>query len=226
MYKKKSSGTQKAGRPRPRARARPSAGLLLKAARTLFSQKGYDGASVHQLAAAAGVNVSLVSYHFGGKEGLYKACIEQFGCDKLAVAQGILKPPSTREEFELRLSMFRDEFFRTHIGEPELMRIIHRDFDCCNKMTIDIFYKTFLVAFEKLAGFIEHAQKKGLARKDVDPFDAATMFFGVLIHIMKTEWIRKRRYGLSIKDAVFRDRIGYGVLKVFVDGITAKAGAT
>ena len=46
---------------------------LIRAAAQLFAEKGYEGASVKELAQEAGVNVSLVSYHFGGKDGLYRS---------------------------------------------------------------------------------------------------------------------------------------------------------
>jgi AcrR family transcriptional regulator len=41
----------------------------------LFAEKGYEGASVRDLAAAAGVNVAAVSYHFGSKDALYHECL-------------------------------------------------------------------------------------------------------------------------------------------------------
>ena len=45
----------------------------------LFAAKGLNGVSVRELAAAAGVNLSMISYYFGGKEGLYAAVLtEQF----------------------------------------------------------------------------------------------------------------------------------------------------
>ena len=43
---------------------------LLAAAEQLFAQQGYSRVSVRALAAAAGVNWSLVGYYFRGKEGL------------------------------------------------------------------------------------------------------------------------------------------------------------
>lgn len=42
---------------------------LVAAARTLFALHGYRGASVRAIAAAAGVNWSLLSYYFRGQEG-------------------------------------------------------------------------------------------------------------------------------------------------------------
>lgn len=45
----------------------------------LFAAKGLHGVSVRELARAAGVNLSMISYYFGGKEGLYAAVLtEQF----------------------------------------------------------------------------------------------------------------------------------------------------
>jgi TetR/AcrR family transcriptional regulator len=45
---------------------------LLAAAFDEFSEKGYAGARVHEIAARAGVNKQLINYYFGGKEGLYR----------------------------------------------------------------------------------------------------------------------------------------------------------
>lgn len=50
---------------------------LLAAAEELFATKGYDGTSVRELAARAGCNLSLISYHFGSKEGLLTELVKQ-----------------------------------------------------------------------------------------------------------------------------------------------------
>ncbi|HEY2435089.1 MAG TPA: TetR family transcriptional regulator [Vicinamibacterales bacterium] len=60
-------------RARVIAPADPSADTrekLLRAAERLFAQHGYTNVSVRAIAAAAGVNWSLVGYYFRGKEGL------------------------------------------------------------------------------------------------------------------------------------------------------------
>ena len=48
---------------------------IIAAAVPLFAAKGLNGVSVRELAAAAGVNLSMISYYFGGKEGLYAAVL-------------------------------------------------------------------------------------------------------------------------------------------------------
>ncbi|HLO68830.1 MAG TPA: TetR/AcrR family transcriptional regulator [Holophaga sp.] len=44
---------------------------LLEAAVFCFAERGFDGASIRMIADRAGRPISLISHHFGGKEGLY-----------------------------------------------------------------------------------------------------------------------------------------------------------
>jgi AcrR family transcriptional regulator len=50
---------------------------ILAEAERVFGARGFDGASMRQLANAADVPAALVSYHFGSKEGLYRAVFER-----------------------------------------------------------------------------------------------------------------------------------------------------
>ena len=50
---------------------------ILLAAIEAFGQRGLEGASTRDIAKAANKPMSAITYHFGGKEGLYKACAEQ-----------------------------------------------------------------------------------------------------------------------------------------------------
>jgi AcrR family transcriptional regulator len=49
---------------------------ILTAAEQLFAEAGFDGVSLRQIATKADVPVGLVSYHFGGKLGIYRAIFE------------------------------------------------------------------------------------------------------------------------------------------------------
>jgi TetR/AcrR family transcriptional regulator len=52
---------------------------IILATTPLFAAKGLNGVSVREIARVAGVNISMISYYFGGKEGLYAAVLtEQF----------------------------------------------------------------------------------------------------------------------------------------------------
>ena len=49
---------------------------LIIAAGTLFAENGVSGTNVRAIAAKAGVNVALINYHFGNKDGLVNAVID------------------------------------------------------------------------------------------------------------------------------------------------------
>lgn len=50
---------------------------LLAAAIEVFADKGYDAATVRDICGKANANVAAVNYHYGGKNSLYVAVLEQ-----------------------------------------------------------------------------------------------------------------------------------------------------
>ncbi|WP_020660979.1 TetR/AcrR family transcriptional regulator [Amycolatopsis benzoatilytica] len=74
------SGTSPRRAPRERQRdPERTKARILAAAKAEFGSKGYAAARVSEIARGAGVNKQLISYYFGGKEGLYaEVTSEQF----------------------------------------------------------------------------------------------------------------------------------------------------
>ncbi|MDA2811229.1 TetR/AcrR family transcriptional regulator [Nocardiopsis sp. RSe5-2] len=50
---------------------------LLDIGRELFAERGFDGTSVEEIAARAGVSKPVVYEHFGGKEGIYAVVVDR-----------------------------------------------------------------------------------------------------------------------------------------------------
>jgi len=50
---------------------------LLAIGRAVFAERGFEGASVEEIAARAGVSKPVVYEHFGGKEGLYAVVVDR-----------------------------------------------------------------------------------------------------------------------------------------------------
>lgn len=59
---------------------------ILQAALEEFAAKGFAGARVSEIATRAGVNKQLISYYFGGKEGLYQALNTRWQAEESAFA--------------------------------------------------------------------------------------------------------------------------------------------
>ncbi len=74
MLERMSSAAEKVDQRRIRGRA--TRDQILDAAREVLRAGGYGGATMRAVADAAGVRLSLVHYHFGGKRRLFAGLLE------------------------------------------------------------------------------------------------------------------------------------------------------
>jgi AcrR family transcriptional regulator len=72
---------------------------LIAAATPLFAAKGLNGVSVRELAKAGGSNLSMITYYFGGKAGLYEAVLKEVFSDLLLLATMAETDLATSEKF-------------------------------------------------------------------------------------------------------------------------------
>ncbi len=76
-----------------KAGTKPGKERILDAAERLFARHGFYGVSVRDITEAAGVDVALVSYHFGGKRELFAAVFqrraEQLNPERLAMLEKV-----------------------------------------------------------------------------------------------------------------------------------------
>jgi AcrR family transcriptional regulator len=63
---------------------------LVEAARAVFSEQGYEGATVRAIAKRAGVDPAMVNHWFGGKEGLFAKAVLQLPVDPAVIAAEIV----------------------------------------------------------------------------------------------------------------------------------------
>jgi AcrR family transcriptional regulator len=67
-----SQSEAKAGRPRDAAASKDA---LLRAAQTLFGQRGFEGTTIREIGEQAGVDASLIARYFGSKADVYIAAV-------------------------------------------------------------------------------------------------------------------------------------------------------
>ena len=103
---------------------------ILNAALDLFGERGLTGTTVRDIAAGARVNVAAISYHFGGKEELYRAVATSIaegiaGRIRSRVPAIINGPPNDTgpEEAALALEALIDAVVDVIVGPPEMRRV-------------------------------------------------------------------------------------------------------
>jgi AcrR family transcriptional regulator len=119
--KKRPSGSRRARRVRMTGAERRE--QLLDIGRTLFAEKGFEGTSVEEIAAKAGVSKPVVYEHFGGKEGLYAVVVDREMRQLLDMVTSALTAGHPRELLEQAAFALLDYIERYTDG----FRILVRD---------------------------------------------------------------------------------------------------
>lgn len=219
------SSTTRSTAPRRRAATRESGSAertreeLLRAARLLFSRKAYSATTVKEIADEAGVNISLVSYHFDGKEGLFKACLHSFASSRREIAARTLQAPSDTAAFRAALMEFFDEMVGLFLAEKEMTLIIHCDLDIEVPAVEETFRETMLPIFQTVVGFITQAQHNGVIVRDKDPTIIAGLFFGSMVHAMRSNPIAEKFLNRSLGDAEYRKQVKTTLVDIFCEGL-------
>ena len=188
--------------PREREKRDPLATrqALLRAGAELFSERGFDGVPIEEVADRAGVNKALISYHFRGKRGLYVAILESAFAslaERLKAVEAETK--GARDTLRAFLATF-DRFTRERPGFPTLfMREVLA-------VGID---ETVLPHVLEIIGFSrrlsERGAREGMFRR-VDPLLFHLALVGSLIFFFATEPARRRaaahaRVGFVLPDS-------------------------
>ncbi len=96
---------------------------LLEIARRVFAERGFDGATVEEIAARADVSKPIVYEHFGGKEGVYAVVVDREVNTLLSMMRAALTPGRPRVLLEQAAIALLD-YIET---SPEGFAIIVRD---------------------------------------------------------------------------------------------------
>lgn len=97
---------------------------LLDAAATLFAERGYNGVSIEDLGAAAGVSGPAVYRHFTGKPSVLSALLTGVSEDLLEGGRSVADEASSPEEALRGLIRFQVEFA---LNNADVIRVQDRD---------------------------------------------------------------------------------------------------
>ena len=161
---------------------------LLDAAADLIAERGFEGTTVDAIAKRARVNKAMISYHFGGKRGLYGALLA-----------GILTGMATRLEAvrawdappEQRMTAFIAAFREMVRVQPAAPQIMLREAISGGRHLDRKILPNFLTIFTVLQGILEQGTRDGRFRP-VNPVLTQVGLVGSLMFFFATEAFRLR----------------------------------
>src|SRR2546426_12626780 len=96
---------------------------LIDVGRSLFAERGYEAASVEEIAERAKVSKPIVYEHFGGKEGLYAVIVDREMERVVALISEAISSGAPRERLEQAALAFL-----TYVkDEPDGFAVLTRD---------------------------------------------------------------------------------------------------
>jgi AcrR family transcriptional regulator len=106
--------------------------LLIESGIALFGARGYDGVTTREVAHGARTNISSIKYHFGGKEALYRAVLEEIireitalvGPLLLALRSGVAESNGNRQVLTELARQFAQNWCRAALGDPRTQKRI------------------------------------------------------------------------------------------------------
>jgi AcrR family transcriptional regulator len=109
---------------------------IIAAAATLFAEKGYAAIGVREIAKAADVNISMISYYFNGKVGILKSIIEDFFSEykSIAIRLGNEIFPNRDNNCEISL-IEKEKFIKLFVSD--MVNLIRRKTDICKVSVLE-----------------------------------------------------------------------------------------
>lgn len=156
---------------------KPTVNKIIEAAVPLFATKGLAAVSVKELADAAGVNIALISYYFGGKDNLYAFILEKqltFLSDAIDII--------SKEEISpvMKIRRFADTLLAAYRQSPHIDRLFFMEILNPTKY-FDSLVKTAAASLHLfLQNCIKEAMAQGEFRPDIEPQMAAMSFMKIL----------------------------------------------
>jgi AcrR family transcriptional regulator len=148
---------------------------LIDIARRLFAERGFDGASVEEIAARAEVSKPVVYEHFGGKEGLYAVVVDREVRRLLEMVRDALTAGHPRELLEQAAFALLDYIEQSSDG----FRILVRD------SPLGSASGSFVSIIGDIASRVEHILVAEFKARDFDT-DTAPMYAQMLVGMVGT----------------------------------------
>lgn len=166
---------------KPRLSAAERRAAIVQAAIRLFAEKGFEGTTTRELAAAAGVTEPVLYQHFATKRDLYTAIIEST-CEA--------EQKSSDAELEAARRAANDRKFFTRLAEllldwhrrnADIVRLLLFSGLGHHELADLFFQRQVAVYYDMLTGYIRERVRAGVFRR-IDPYLAARGFTGMVAH--------------------------------------------
>ncbi len=174
-----------------RLKASERKAVILAVAKVLFSDKGYHGVAVDEIARRVGVSPAILYRHFPSKEALYEEVLNQIACKRESYVEAVVQSDGSFSEV---LRMITRRYVESVSRDPDYLRMELQSALEGSDATRQFFENRWRPFTDYIEETIRELQPTG-AVKQTDGRIAAMMFQGMLREALYAKCIfRTPRY--------------------------------
>ena len=175
---------------------------ILDVAERVFSDLGFDGASTRMISGEAGVNMAMLNYYFGSKEGLFLAIFER----KISSFQTLLQNIGNDASMTSwdKLAKCIDNYVDRIIVNNCFQKLINRELSMNKRWELtDKITEILMLNVIELKKILDEGIKNGIFFKDIDTELVIASIFGTKNYIINTPHFASLLLGHDIRDEKF-----------------------
>ena len=162
----------------PQRNATETKKRLLDAAEAEFAAKGFAGARLRDVAAAALVQQALIHRYFGDKEGRYRAVLERAIAETAEGSWDILGRVS---EIRPLLEAFVDLLLGFYASHANLLAILRMEAASGSSVAVDLMRDRIKPVFAAVEALLLRWQREGAVRADLAASDLLVAILGLTL---------------------------------------------
>ncbi len=207
--------SRRVGRPVRDEAAEDVRRRLVGVARALFATRGFGEVGIREIAREAGVTPGMISYYFGGKQGLYEAMLGSVFEELLTrVRELSAAPPAEGGALEGLIRLYA----ATIAGQPWVPALLLREIITGDSEVRARFVERFASRVATLLPQLVQAEiGSGELRADLDPRLAVLSIFGMCVFPYLAHPVAGKVLGYEL-DQAFSERLIAHTTRLFFDG--------
>ncbi len=146
---------------------------IIRAATKLFGDQGLEATTTRQIASASGLNISLISYYFGGKVGLYQTIIYDHALKIKENLDSILRDhvreKFTAAVFKKETTLIVRQLVEMRLADVSMAKIFMAERTQNMPYAREVFEGLMKSTTDKLINMIKQGQDQKVLRDDFPP---------------------------------------------------------
>ncbi|MFD2145162.1 TetR/AcrR family transcriptional regulator [Mucilaginibacter antarcticus] len=174
---------------------------ILDVAERVFADKGFDGASTRLISGEAGVNMAMLNYYFGSKEGLFLAVFQR----KIASFQDILHNLGNDESITAwsKIEQYIEIYGDKVVSNNCFQKLLYQEMSMNRSNDLSVKLRDMLLKnVAELSKILKDGIAAGEFKNDIDIAMVIATLYGTKNYIINTPMMSSPLLGYDIHDEV------------------------